>query len=34
MRAARWNELGELFGESAKLEAAIRKNLKAIGYEV
>ena len=27
-------ELGELFGESAKLEAAIRKNLKAIGYEV
>ena len=27
-------ELGELFGESARLEAAIRKNLKAIGYEV
>ena len=27
-------ELKELFGESAKLEAAIRKNLKAIGYEV
>ena len=25
---------GELFGESARLEAAIRKNLKAIGYEV
>ena len=27
-------ELSELFGESARLEAAIRKNLKAIGYEV
>jgi type I restriction enzyme M protein len=27
-------ELKGLFGESAKLEAAIRKNLKAIGYEV
>ena len=27
-------ELGELFGESSRLEAAIRKNLKAIGYEV
>ena len=27
-------ELKELFGESAKLEKAIRKNLKAIGYEV
>lgn len=26
--------LTELFGESAKLEAEIRKNLKAIGYEV
>ena len=27
-------ELGELFGESARLEKLIRKNLKAIGYEV
>ena len=27
-------ELKGLFGESARLEAAIRKNLKAIGYEV
>ena len=27
-------ELKGLFGESVKLEAAIRKNLKAIGYEV
>lgn len=27
-------ELKELFGESAKLEKEIRKNLKAIGYEV
>ena len=27
-------ELGELFGESARLEKLIRKNLGAIGYEV
>lgn len=27
-------ELGELFGESAKHEAAIRKNSKVIGYGV
>ena len=27
-------ELSELFGESARLEELIRKNLKAIGYEV
>ena len=30
----RYRELKGLFGESAKLEAAIRKNLKAIGYAV
>ena len=28
------SELGELFGESARLEKLIRKNLGAIGYEV
>jgi hypothetical protein len=27
-------ELGELFGESARLEKQIRANLKAIGYEI
>ena len=27
-------ELSELFGESARLEKLIRKNLKSLGYEV
>ena len=29
-----WHAAEGFFGESAKLEAAIRKNLNTIGYEV
>ena len=33
-REERLQELGELFGESSRLEAQIKANLKAIGYEI